>query len=498
MRPPAHISAAFVALSFATPAAADEPPDVLGFPVEPTEIYGGVDTVTCGWPTTVSMLGQCTGTLVHPEVVIFAAHCGSGYSGVLLGESINGPKRQVPTEFCQTFPGGGPGNGQDFAFCKLSQPQLDIPIVPILMGCETDILQPGQQVTIVGFGNADTGPYGIKREVVTTINSITGNNEVDIGGNGKDSCQGDSGGPVFVQLADGSWRVFGITSYGGACGTGGMYSQMHRGIDWFEQQSGIDLTPCHNADGTWNPTPACKGFPLNPGVTNGDWGTGCGGGEVGGQSVTCGSAACDEAADMEGPTVSVLSPADETVLMSPDMAENVSTSISIGATDNAGGCGVKEVRLLINGNDIGGVDIAEPYDFTNVSFPTGCWEVGAKAIDWVGNEGQAEPITLCINQEPPPPPPPPPPDTTDGDSESGGDSDSGESTDGAPTTGTDPTQGNNSGSGPVTTAGSATAGDTSGLGESDGCACAADSSGAPKGAGLMLLGLALLGRRRRR
>jgi hypothetical protein len=317
MRPSAYIPAA-LALTLAVPAAAAEGLDELQSSIEPTGIYGGSPTAVCGWPTTVSMLGQCTGTLVHPEVVIYAAHCGSGYNAVILGESIQGPKRQVPTQFCRTFPGGGPGNGKDWAFCKLAQPQLDIPIVPILMGCETDVLKPGQPVTIVGFGNADNGPYGIKREVVTTINHISNNNEASIGGGGKDSCQGDSGGPVYVQLEDGSWRVFGITSYGGACGTGGMYSMMHPGIEWFEKESGVDLTPCHQADGTWSPTPLCKGFPLDPGTGTGEWGTGCNGGPVGGQSATCGPTACDEAADVEPPTVAVTTPTDPTVLMAPD------------------------------------------------------------------------------------------------------------------------------------------------------------------------------------
>lgn len=261
-----------------------------------SEIYGGTDVAACGWPTTVSLGGSCSGTLVHERVVIYAAHCGSNYSSVRLGESIEGGQgRTVQTQQCKIFPGGEPGEGNDFAYCTLAQPVTDVPLVPILMGCEAeDHLVSGQQVTVVGFGNADTGPYGVKRQVTTTINSITADNEAHIGGGGKDSCQGDSGGPVFVQVEDGSWRVFGITSYGGACGTGGYYSMMHRGMDWFESQTGYDLTPCHDADGTWNPGPDCGTFPMTPGTGSGTWASGCSGGAATGYSGACGAPYADD------------------------------------------------------------------------------------------------------------------------------------------------------------------------------------------------------------
>jgi hypothetical protein len=268
-----------------------------------SEIYGGTDVASCAWPSTVSLGGSCTGTLVHERVVIYAAHCGTGYGSVRLGESINGGTgRNVPTQQCKIFPGGEPGKGNDFAYCTLAQSVTDVPIVPILMGCEAeDYLVPGQQVTVVGFGNANTGPYGIKRQVTTTINSITANDEAYIGGGGKDSCQGDSGGPVFVQVEDGSWRVFGITSYGGACGTGGYYSMMHKGMTWFESQTGYDLTPCHDADGTWNPGPDCTDFPLTPGVGSGTWANGCSGGAVTGHSGACGAPYADDGGGGGGP-----------------------------------------------------------------------------------------------------------------------------------------------------------------------------------------------------
>jgi hypothetical protein len=255
-----------------------------------TAIYGGTTVGVCGWPSTVELGGSCTGTLVHPQVVVYAEHCGASYNKIYFGENYQSPGKTATPSFCKVISNGGPGTGKDYAVCKLSTPVTGVPITPILMGCETQILKAGQAVTMVGFGNADNGPYGIKRQVTTTINGIDANNEISIGGNGKDTCQGDSGGPAFVQLADGTWRVFGITSYGGACGTGGMYSMMHLGISWLESTVGLDLTPCHNADGTWAPTAACGSFPKNPAAGGGTWAGGCSAGTVGGLSATCGAA----------------------------------------------------------------------------------------------------------------------------------------------------------------------------------------------------------------
>lgn len=275
-----------------------DPPDSLPDNTEPlptTEVYGGTDVVSCGWPTTVSLGGSCTGTLVHERVVVYAAHCGSSYSSVRMGESIyGGPGRTVPTQSCRIKPGGGPGGGDDIAYCVLAQAVDDVPIVPILMGCETeDYLQAGQTVTVVGFGEADTGPYGVKREVTTVLNGITPAGEAHIGGGGKDSCQGDSGGPVFVQTDDGGWRVFGITSYGSGCGGGGYYSMMHNGISWLEDETGFDLTPCHDVDGAWNPGPDCGGAPMSPASGSGTWANGCSGGAAAGYSATCGAPYAD-------------------------------------------------------------------------------------------------------------------------------------------------------------------------------------------------------------
>lgn len=272
------------------PAGTEDRPVDSGVEDKPA-IYGGGPVNSCAWPTTVSLGGSCTGTLIHPELVVYAAHCGTNYSAIRFGDDISGQGDgfYVGTESCKIYPGySGTGEGKDFAYCKLVQPVDLFPIVPPLMGCETEVLQPGAPVTVVGYGNADNGPYGVKREVDTQLNYVTQNNEAFVGGNGKDSCQGDSGGPVFTQLADGSWRVFGVTSYGGACGTGGYYSMMHVGMPWLEADSGLDLTPCHDAQGNWDPGPECAGFPLNPWSGGGGWPS-CDVGPVSAESSSCGA-----------------------------------------------------------------------------------------------------------------------------------------------------------------------------------------------------------------
>lgn len=263
-------------------------------------IVGGKAATLCQWPTAIISNGYgCTGTLVNPKVVITAGHCvaeSSPSTTFTFGEGERGP-RSVKAR-CTANPNfdinsNAPGN--DISVCVLDQPVTDVPIVPVLMGCEVDkALQKGSMATLVGYGA--TGPsqqgFGTKRLVnvpIVSVNHTYG--EVTMGNPQVGACNGDSGGPAYVKLADGTWRVFGATSRGtgAACASGSVYTLISDYMKWIEKTISIDITPCFDADGTWNPGPDCKGFPMNPEQGGGSWDKGCAeNAMLSGPSTTCG------------------------------------------------------------------------------------------------------------------------------------------------------------------------------------------------------------------
>src|SRR5687767_388242 len=122
------------------------PPEAEETPLDRTtqEIVGGTRQMPCQWPTAVGALG-CTNTLVHPLVVTTAGHCvgGSGARNITFGDTWSGAGvvRRVAVRRC--YNGSASGVRGDFGFCVLAEPVNDVPIVPILYGCETAILKQG-------------------------------------------------------------------------------------------------------------------------------------------------------------------------------------------------------------------------------------------------------------------------------------------------------------------------------------------------------------------
>ena len=262
-----------------------------------TAIRGGANATSCQWPSAVMMGDYCSGALIHPELVVHSAHCGS-FGFVRFGENKTAGFT-VRTTSCvrhPSFTGSGPW---DFGICRLERPVTEVPIVPPLMGCELSAIVAGAPVVAAGWGfSGNRSGLGVKRwveMVIAATPSVTRNVTVRLTARDRTRiiCGGDSGGPSFIQLTNGSWRQFSLHRTG-ARDCNRWYTtyddqMLHRAIPWIEMETGLDVTPCHDADGTWNPGPDCNGFPMDPGTGVGAWPT-CGTGVVSGPSMTCGDA----------------------------------------------------------------------------------------------------------------------------------------------------------------------------------------------------------------
>jgi hypothetical protein len=268
----------------------------------PSPIVGGQEVATCDFPADV-FIGDpggfhCTGSLVHPRVVVTAAHCIGGISHVGFGELVWQPAIEVPVVDCVEHPSYWDW-GIDLGVCTLAADAPPVAIVPVVMGCEVDELVPGKEVVLAGFGQDDEASGsggGLKRWTVNSIDALSdAANELYLLGASTGSCYGDSGGPAYAQLADGSWRV--IAAVSGphpnapplGCGFGGTYELIHTEIAWIEDTSGYDVTPCFDADGTWSPDERCTEFPLEIRGTGGTWAEACTPVPVSGAGQTCGA-----------------------------------------------------------------------------------------------------------------------------------------------------------------------------------------------------------------
>jgi uncharacterized protein (TIGR03382 family) len=423
---------------------------------EGASIVGGMASSTCAWPGVVALQtgGLCTGTLVHPRIVVYAAHCGTFHSKVLFGERVDMPAREIETAVCERNSDLFAVSSMDYAYCLLAEPVDDIPPTPILLGCETQILTFGQPVVIAGFGADDRDTSGFKQIGHTIVSSQAAGDVVTIGAEGTAACSGDSGGPAYVQLGDGGWRAFGIVSGGVSCEESVTYVTMHSMIGWVEAQTGMDFTPCHDADGTWNPGPECSGASIDADAPGADasW-PACSGAQTG-PSSTCGPAFGSEG-DGEPPIVSIEAPLDQQAFM------QVPAQVDVLASAIDEGSGVEHVELWVDGTFVDD-DTTAPWMFGGASFPAGTWTLEVRAVDWLGNVGNSEVITIHVGEAPEP-------------SETGQDTDESGGSEGTTTTGE---------------TGAPTGGESGGS-----CSCTANG----RTSSVAWLGLlALLARRRRR
>ncbi len=397
LRRPALLLGFVFALASVGEAEAGEPVSVTAAPAEPL-IAEGEPVGVCGWPTAVAVTSgtMCTGALIHPRVVVYAAHCGAGLKTVRFGEEAWTGGREVAVDSCKTYPNyaGASDQGHDWAYCVLAEPVDELPIAPPLYGCEGELLEVGAEVAIVGYGQTADEPSGVKRWASTSLAAVTPGNNTTLVGNptaGLPSiCAGDSGGPALIQLADGSWRTFGIAStVAGECGGYGAHSILAGAVPWIEQDSGIDVTPCHAIDGSWAPGPACTGaFASAANLGSGSWDDWCAGTSRVGSSTSCGPA-WDAFDPTALPSVAITSPSDHETFL-----QGIEIHVEVAADKHPEGFAIATVSLLIDG-ELAGVDANDPWEFFGPALPgPGIYTLVAVAEDWAGNRVESEPVMI--------------------------------------------------------------------------------------------------------
>jgi secreted trypsin-like serine protease len=208
--------------------------------------------------------GSCTGTLIAPDWVVTAGHCGS-ITGAVLPTPIGMPSQAIDVKLASVRTDGTGaedhsvkqvvvdsdylvthGDGNDVTLLQLDRPSAVRPVLIAAAG-ERHIWDPGKKATIAGFGltaqGAQQPPDTMQRARVpiqSDADCASSSDAFDAATmlcagypqGGTDTCQGDSGGPLLARALDGTQRLVGATSFGDGCaqpGKPGIYARVAEG-----------------------------------------------------------------------------------------------------------------------------------------------------------------------------------------------------------------------------------------------------------------------------
>jgi secreted trypsin-like serine protease len=240
-------------------------------------IVGGKDAPAGAYPSVAEItFGKsflCTGTLIAPNWVLTAGHCGSATAGTT-GSLVNWPAPLIDVRIGGTQSGGGElvpvkrvvgqpnyliNAGYDISLLELSRNASG---APTRVAHNAALWSAGTLETIVGWGTTSEGGNTPDRlqeaQVPITTDAYCAGAYSDFDPRtmvcagfpegGVDTCQGDSGGPLFGRDTAGALKVVGSTSYGEGCaraGKPGVYARVADDLlrTWIASQAPAGVDP---------------------------------------------------------------------------------------------------------------------------------------------------------------------------------------------------------------------------------------------------------------
>ena len=251
--------------------------------MNPGRIVNGIEVYPPRkYPYMVAMTPmRCGGSLVAPNVVLTAAHCGASFTGVQIGRhDLANPNESYETlDVLENVPHPNynvfTDRDYDFMLVRLSGNSAFEPVELDDSGTlpnDSDLIVMGWGAICTGCDSAD-----VLMEVNVQSDSSCGyyppykitDRMFCAGDVEKDSCQGDSGGPIIGQE---SGKLVGVVSWGLECADPnypGVYARVNNQLPWI--QSYIDAWSTPTPIPTPNPTPIPTKSPAVD-ISLCDWG----------------------------------------------------------------------------------------------------------------------------------------------------------------------------------------------------------------------------------